>query len=163
MPRHRPASVGGCRQPLGTAPDPRPATPTRPRRRVSAQLLGLCPCRTPQPDQRTLGRGAVAIFDEDGNFIKELISGDRLAAPWEIALAPPSFGRFASHLLVGNTGASRSAPPAFLRAAFGQSILGSAATTAVLIPSTSPTGSTAKRTGCSVPFLPARVRRKKAG
>jgi uncharacterized protein (TIGR03118 family) len=34
--------------------------------------------------------------------IKELISRDRLAAPWGIALAPPSFGRFASHLLVGN-------------------------------------------------------------
>ena len=49
-----------------------------------------------------LGAGAVAIFDEDGNFIKELISGSRLAAPWGITLAPPSFGRFASHLLVGN-------------------------------------------------------------
>ncbi|MFL5269938.1 MAG: hypothetical protein ACJ8AH_25670, partial [Stellaceae bacterium] len=30
------------------------------------------------------------------------ISGSRLAAPWGIALAPPSFGRFGSHLLVGN-------------------------------------------------------------
>jgi uncharacterized protein (TIGR03118 family) len=44
----------------------------------------------------------VAIFDEDGNFIKELVSGSRLAAPWGITLAPPSFGRFGSHLLVGN-------------------------------------------------------------
>jgi uncharacterized protein (TIGR03118 family) len=49
-----------------------------------------------------LGAGAVAIFDEDGNFIKELVSGSRLAAPWGITLAPPSFGRFGSHLLVGN-------------------------------------------------------------
>jgi uncharacterized protein (TIGR03118 family) len=49
-----------------------------------------------------LGGGAVAIFDEDGNFIKELVSGSRLAAPWGITLAPASFGRFASDLLVGN-------------------------------------------------------------
>jgi len=49
-----------------------------------------------------LGAGAVAIFDEDGNFIKELVVGSRLAAPWGITLAPPSFGRFSNHLLVGN-------------------------------------------------------------
>ncbi len=49
-----------------------------------------------------LGAGAVAIFDEDGNFIKELVAGSRLAAPWGITLAPPSFGRFSNHLLVGN-------------------------------------------------------------
>jgi uncharacterized protein (TIGR03118 family) len=49
-----------------------------------------------------LGAGAVAIFDEDDTFIKELVAGSRLAAPWGITLAPPSFGRFGSHLLVGN-------------------------------------------------------------
>jgi uncharacterized protein (TIGR03118 family) len=49
-----------------------------------------------------LGAGAVAIFDEDGDFIKELIVGSRLAAPWGITLAPPSFGRFGNHLLIGN-------------------------------------------------------------
>lgn len=49
-----------------------------------------------------LGAGAVAIFDEDGNFIKELVVGSRLAAPWGITLAPASFGRFGSDLLVGN-------------------------------------------------------------
>jgi uncharacterized protein (TIGR03118 family) len=49
-----------------------------------------------------LGAGAVAIFDEDGRFIKQLIAGSRLAAPWGIALAPPSFGRFGSALLIGN-------------------------------------------------------------
>jgi uncharacterized protein (TIGR03118 family) len=48
------------------------------------------------------GAGVVAVFDEDGNFIKELIAGSRLAAPWGITLAPASFGRFGSHLLVGN-------------------------------------------------------------
>ena len=49
-----------------------------------------------------LGAGAVAIFDEDGNFIKELIVGSRLASPWGITLAPPRFGRFCSDLLIGN-------------------------------------------------------------
>src|SRR6267143_5636705 len=49
-----------------------------------------------------LGAGAVAIFDESGNFIKELVVGGRLAAPWGITLAPPSFGRFGSDLLIGN-------------------------------------------------------------
>jgi uncharacterized protein (TIGR03118 family) len=60
------------------------------------------PAGRPNETSAPFGAGAVAIFDEDGNFIKELISGGRLAAPWGIALAPPSFGRFASHLLVGN-------------------------------------------------------------
>ncbi len=49
-----------------------------------------------------LGAGAVAIFDESGNFVKELVVGGRLAAPWGITLAPPSFGRFGSYLLIGN-------------------------------------------------------------
>ena len=49
-----------------------------------------------------LGAGAVVIFNEDGTFIKELVAGSRLAAPWGIAVAPPSFGRFSNHVLVGN-------------------------------------------------------------
>ncbi len=49
-----------------------------------------------------LGAGAVAVFDEDGNFIEQLIAGSQLAAPWGITMAPPSFGRFSNHLLVGN-------------------------------------------------------------
>src|SRR5215471_10232889 len=48
------------------------------------------------------GAGAVAIFDEDGNFIKELVAGSRLAAPWGITFAPPGFRRFSNDLLVGN-------------------------------------------------------------
>jgi uncharacterized protein (TIGR03118 family) len=57
------------------------------------------------PNQRSnapLGAGAVAIFDEDGNLIRQLIVGSRLAAPWGIALAPAGFGRFSNHLLIGN-------------------------------------------------------------
>lgn len=52
--------------------------------------------------QAPLGAGAVAIFDEDGNFIKQLVAGGRLAAPWGVAIAPPSFGRFSNHVLVGS-------------------------------------------------------------
>jgi uncharacterized protein (TIGR03118 family) len=124
-----------------------------------------------------VGAGAVAIFDEDGNFIKELISASRLAAPWGIALAPPSFGRFGSHLLVGNfsflhseinpstrSTASfvegfRSALAASVLEAFGRSISALAATTAVLIPSTFLMVSMAKQTGCSAPYPRARVAR----
>ena len=51
--------------------------------------------------QATLGQGVVAIFDEDGNFIQELVS-DRFAAPWGITIAPPGFRRFSHDLLVGN-------------------------------------------------------------
>ena len=60
------------------------------------------PAGRPAEISAPLGAGAVAIFDEDGNFITQLIVGSRLAAPWGIALAPAGFGRFINHLLVGN-------------------------------------------------------------
>jgi uncharacterized protein (TIGR03118 family) len=60
------------------------------------------PAGHPAQTSAPLGAGAVAIFDESGNFIKELDGGRRLAAPWGITLAPPSFGRFGSELLIGN-------------------------------------------------------------
>jgi uncharacterized protein (TIGR03118 family) len=49
-----------------------------------------------------LGAGAVAIFDENGRFIRQLLAGGRLAAPWGMALAPAGFGRFSDDLLIGN-------------------------------------------------------------
>ena len=60
------------------------------------------PAGRPAQISAPLGAGAVAIFDEDGNFITQLITGGRLAAPWGMALAPAGFGRFINHLLVGN-------------------------------------------------------------
>jgi uncharacterized protein (TIGR03118 family) len=48
------------------------------------------------------GAGAVAVFDKDGNFLRQPVAGSRLAAPWGITLAPAGFGRFSNHLLVGN-------------------------------------------------------------
>jgi uncharacterized protein (TIGR03118 family) len=60
------------------------------------------PAGRPADISAPLGAGAVAIFDENGNFITQLIAGSRLAAPWGITLAPAGFGRFINHLLVGN-------------------------------------------------------------
>src|SRR5262245_31216849 len=60
------------------------------------------PAGRPAQINAPLGAGAVAIFDEDGNFIQELVSGSRLAAPWGITIAPPGFRRFSNDVLVGN-------------------------------------------------------------
>jgi uncharacterized protein (TIGR03118 family) len=50
------------------------------------------------------GFGFVNVFDPNGNFVRRLISRGRLNAPWGLALAPASFGRFGNRLLVGNFG-----------------------------------------------------------
>jgi uncharacterized protein (TIGR03118 family) len=64
--------------------------------------VAYAPFGRPAQISAPLGAGAVAIFDEDGNFITQLIAGGRLAAPWGMTLAPAGFGRFINHLLVGN-------------------------------------------------------------
>src|SRR5499426_116258 len=48
------------------------------------------------------GSGAVAVFDTNGNLLRTLIVGSKLASPWGITLAPPAFGEFSGDLLVGN-------------------------------------------------------------
>jgi uncharacterized protein (TIGR03118 family) len=48
------------------------------------------------------GQGAVAVFDANGTFVKQIINGSALAAPWGIALAPSGWGQFGGDLLVGN-------------------------------------------------------------
>ena len=50
----------------------------------------------------TAGAGFVDVFDDNGVFLQRLVSGDRLAAPWGLALAPANFGVFSGSLLVGN-------------------------------------------------------------
>jgi len=60
------------------------------------------PAGRPAQINAPLGAGAVAVFDEDGNFIKEVVVGSRLAAPWGIVIAPPGFRRFSNTVLVGN-------------------------------------------------------------
>lgn len=51
-----------------------------------------------------LGNGAVAEFDENGNFLKTLTQGGNLDDPWGVAAAPAGFGAFGNDLLVGNRG-----------------------------------------------------------
>jgi uncharacterized protein (TIGR03118 family) len=63
--------------------------------------VAYAPAGRPAEISAPLGAGAVAIFDEDGNFITQLITGSRLAAPWGMTLASAGFGRFINHLLVG--------------------------------------------------------------
>jgi uncharacterized protein (TIGR03118 family) len=50
----------------------------------------------------TEGQGAVAVFDTAGHFMRQLISGGKLASPWGITMAPSGFGQFGGDLLVGN-------------------------------------------------------------
>jgi len=48
------------------------------------------------------GKGVVDVYDENGGFVQQLISGSQLASPWGLALAPSGFGAFSGDLLVGN-------------------------------------------------------------
>jgi uncharacterized protein (TIGR03118 family) len=50
------------------------------------------------------GFGFVSVFDPNGEFVRRLVSRGALNAPWGMALAPASFGRFSNRLLVGNFG-----------------------------------------------------------
>ena len=50
------------------------------------------------------GLGAVDEFDATGHLIRRIATHGKLNAPWGVALAPASFGKFAGDLLVGNFG-----------------------------------------------------------
>jgi uncharacterized protein (TIGR03118 family) len=50
------------------------------------------------------GRGFVDAFDLDGNLVARVAQRGQLDAPWGLALAPSTFGRYAGDLLVGNFG-----------------------------------------------------------
>ncbi|MDB5447832.1 MAG: hypothetical protein JWQ97_3149, partial [Phenylobacterium sp.] len=50
------------------------------------------------------GLGAIDVFDMSGHLVRRLSIGGRLDAPWGMAIAPASFGKFAGALLVGNFG-----------------------------------------------------------
>jgi uncharacterized protein (TIGR03118 family) len=65
---------------------------------VAYALAGPLDVRTSAPE----GAGAIAVFDTSGHFIKQFASGGKLASPWGITVAPPSFGEFGGALLVGN-------------------------------------------------------------
>jgi uncharacterized protein (TIGR03118 family) len=50
------------------------------------------------------GLGYISVFDPNGKFIRRFASKGALNAPWGIALAPASFGKFGNRILVGNFG-----------------------------------------------------------
>jgi uncharacterized protein (TIGR03118 family) len=50
------------------------------------------------------GLGFVDEYDLQGNLVARVASSGQLNAPWGLAMAPASFGRFAGDLLVGNFG-----------------------------------------------------------
>jgi uncharacterized protein (TIGR03118 family) len=50
------------------------------------------------------GLGIVDVYDLDGNFLGRVAQHGQLNAPWGLAMAPASFGRFGGDLLVGNFG-----------------------------------------------------------
>ena len=50
------------------------------------------------------GLGIVDVFDLDGKFLGRVAQHGQLNAPWGLAWAPASFGRFGGDLLVGNFG-----------------------------------------------------------
>ena len=50
------------------------------------------------------GKGFVDAYDTAGNLLARVAQHGQLNAPWGLAMAPDSFGRFAGALLVGNFG-----------------------------------------------------------
>ena len=50
------------------------------------------------------GKGFVDAYDTAGNLLGRVAQHGQLNAPWGLAIAPDSFGRFAGDLLVGNIG-----------------------------------------------------------
>jgi uncharacterized protein (TIGR03118 family) len=62
------------------------------------------PCKD---DEAGPGNGFVNAFAPDGMLRQRVASQGSLNSPWGLALAPPTFGRFANALLVGNFGDGR--------------------------------------------------------
>src|SRR5262249_2002925 len=50
------------------------------------------------------GFGFVDVFNLDGSLSRRLVSQGAVDAPWGLAMAPSTFGRFRGDLLVGNHG-----------------------------------------------------------
>jgi uncharacterized protein (TIGR03118 family) len=57
-----------------------------------------------EDDVQGRGLGYINVFDPDGRLLRRLVSNGALNAPWGMALAPASFGRFSNRLLVSNFG-----------------------------------------------------------
>jgi uncharacterized protein (TIGR03118 family) len=57
-----------------------------------------------EDDVHGAGLGFVDVYDTDGRLLRRFASNGALNAPWGMALAPASFGKFSNRLLVGNFG-----------------------------------------------------------
>lgn len=57
-------------------------------------------------DEEVAGRGLglITVFSATGELVRRLITRGALNAPWGMALAPASFGKFGNRLLIGNFG-----------------------------------------------------------
>lgn len=76
---------------------------------LNGQLYVTFALRQPGAHDETAGPGLgiVDVFDTDGHLERRLVSGGKLNAPWGLAIAPASFGKFGGDLLVGNFGDGR--------------------------------------------------------
>ncbi len=50
------------------------------------------------------GNGIVDVFDLEGNFLKRLVTGGELNAPWGGTMASANFGPLSNDILIGNAG-----------------------------------------------------------
>lgn len=50
------------------------------------------------------GLGIVNVFDAKGHFLKRVATGNKLNAPWAMAMTPANFGIYSNVLLIGNVG-----------------------------------------------------------
>ena len=73
---------------------------------VNGDIVVTFAKRLPGEDDEATGKGLgiVDVFDADGHFISRVAAFGELNAPWGIALAPRSFGKFGGALLIGNFG-----------------------------------------------------------
>jgi uncharacterized protein (TIGR03118 family) len=76
---------------------------------LNGKLYVTFALREPGAADETHGKGLgfVDVFDTAGHLERRLVSHGKLDAPWGLAIAPQSFGKFAGALLVGNFGDGR--------------------------------------------------------
>jgi uncharacterized protein (TIGR03118 family) len=73
---------------------------------VQGHLIVTYARREDDEDDETAGPGLGAVdeYDPTGHLLRRIATRGKLNAPWGVALAPASFGKFAGDLLVGNFG-----------------------------------------------------------
>lgn len=73
---------------------------------LNGQIYVTFAQRQPGATDETAGAGLgyVDVFDTKGHLVKRLVQNGALNAPWGLAIAPKTFGKYAGALLVGNFG-----------------------------------------------------------